>query len=315
MRGYAGERMKAVIPAAGLGLRFLPLTKEQPKEMMPVLHKPTIQYVVEEAIAAGIDDIIIITGRNKRAIEDHFDRSFELEHILDAMGKTDKAEELRQISNMADIHYIRQKSPEGLGDAVYKARKHIGNEPFAVMLGDTINISRTPVIKQLIDVHERTGSSVIAVERVGPEKISDYGIIGGEEIGDRLIRVDQLVEKPAPEEAPSNIGITGRYVLTPAIFECIEKTPPGKNNEIQLTDAIRLLSTKEEVLAYRFEGRRYDIGDMLGWLKATFELALAHPEYSAHLREFIEDLLCLKGGCADYGSLHDITVSLNDNGK
>jgi len=302
--------MKAVIPAAGLGLRFLPLTKEQPKEMIPVLRKPTIQYVVEEAIAAGITDIIIVTGRNKRAIEDHFDRSFELECILENMGRRDGLDEIHRVSNMVDIHYIRQKSPEGLGDAIYRARKHIGEEAFAVMLGDTINISPTPVIGQLMRVHERTGSSIIAVETVIHEKISDYGIVGGETIDERLIRVEKLVEKPSPEEAPSNVGITGRYVLTPAIFECIERTPRGKGNEVQLTDALFLLSKKERLLAYRFEGRRYDIGDVLGWLKTTFELALAHPEYSAQLRPFLEKLLGLESGSVDYGSLEEISRSL-----
>jgi UTP--glucose-1-phosphate uridylyltransferase len=302
--------MKAVIPAAGLGLRFLPLTKEQPKEMIPVLRKPTIQYVVEEAIAAGITDIIIVTGRNKRAIEDHFDRSFELECILENMGRKDSLNEIHRVSNMVDIHYIRQKSPEGLGDAIYRARKHIGEEAFAVMLGDTINISPTPVIGQLMKAYERTGSSIIAVETVAHEKISDYGIVGGEAIDERLIKVEKLVEKPSPEEAPSNVGITGRYVLTPAIFECIERTPRGKGNEVQLTDALFLLSKKERLLAYRFEGRRYDIGDVLGWLKTTFELALAHPEYSAQLRPFLEKLLDLESGSADYGSLTEISRSL-----
>jgi len=283
--------MKAVIPAAGMGLRFLPLTKEQPKEMLPVLDRPTIQYVVEEAIAAGIDDIIIVTGREKRAIEDHFDKSFDLEATLERLGKLEELEEIRRISNMVDIHFIRQKVPRGLGDAVLCARKHVGDEPFAVMLGDTINISDVPVVKQLIEIHEKTGASVVAVEPVSRDKVRDYGIVAGDRIGERLIRVRDMVEKPSPKEAPSNMGITGTYVLSPSIFRCIEMVQPGANGEIQLTDALRLLLADEEVLAYEFIGRRYDIGDKIGWLRTTFELALEHPEYGPALRRFLKDLL------------------------
>ena len=289
--GSAGENMKAIIPAAGMGLRFLPITKELPKEMIPVMEKPTIQYVVEEAIEAGIDDILIITGRNKRAIVDHFDKSFEIESTLERTGKLDKLEEIRRISNMVDIHFIRQKEPRGLGDAILRGRKHVGDEPFAVMLGDTINVSQEPVIGQLMRVHDRTKRSVIAVEEVPREKICDYGIIDGEWIDDRLMRINDLVEKPSLESAPSNIGITGRYVLTPDIFDSLEKTAPGKGNEIQLTDAIRSLNGSEETFAYRFEGRRYDIGDMMGWLKTIIELGLNHPKYASELRELASNIL------------------------
>lgn len=287
--------MKAVIPAAGMGLRFLPLTKEQPKEMIPVLEKPTIQYVVEEAIEAGIDDIIIITGRNKRAIEDHFDKSFEIESMLEKVGRYEMLEEIRRLSNMVDIHYIRQKTPLGLGDAILQARKHIGNEPFAVMLGDTIHVSEEPVIGQLIRVHKRIKGSVVAVEMVPDDKLSDYGIVDAEPIDDRLMLVRDLVEKPSPKEAPSNIGITGRYVLIPEIFDYLKRVEVGWGSELQLTDAIRMMNRDYRTYAYRFEGRRFDIGDMMGWLKAIFELALTNPDYSTYLKPFLKRLLSEEG--------------------
>lgn len=287
--------MKAVIPAAGMGLRFLPLTKEQPKEMIPVLEKPTIQYVVEEAIEAGIDDIIIITGRNKRAIEDHFDKSFEIESMLEKVGRYEMLEEIRRLSNMVDIHYIRQKTPLGLGDAILQARKHIGNEPFAVMLGDTIHVSEEPVIGQLIRVHKRIKGSVVAVEMVPDDKLSDYGIVDAEPIDDRLMLVRDLVEKPSPKEAPSNIGITGRYVLIPEIFDYLKRVEVGWGSELQLTDAIRMMNRDYRTYAYRFEGRRFDIGDMMGWLKAIFELALTNPDYSPYLKPFLKRLLSEEG--------------------
>jgi UTP--glucose-1-phosphate uridylyltransferase len=283
--------MKAVIPAAGWGLRFLPLTKEQPKEMLPVVDKPAIQYVVEEAIAAGIEDIVIITGRHKRSIEDHFDRSYELEALLEKANKTEYLDQVRSVSNMANIHFIRQKEQRGLGDAVLRARQHIGNEAFAVMLGDTINISTVPVVKQLMNVYEEKKRSVIAIEPVPREKIRDYGIISGEQETERLWTINELVEKPSPENAPSNLGITGTYVLTPQIFDCIEDTVPGVNGEVQLTDALRLLRQKETIFGYRFEGRRYDIGDIPGWIKTQFELALMNPTYSKELRPFLEGIL------------------------
>lgn len=287
--------MKAVIPAAGMGVRFLPLTKDMPKEMLPVVHKPTIQYVVEEAVGAGINDVLIITGRGKRSIEDHFDRSIELENVLGNNGRQKELDEIMRIANMATIHYVRQKVPRGLGDAVLLAKQHIGNEPFAVMLGDTINLSDIPVVKQLMDVQARMGGSVIAVEPVAPEKVRDYGIIGGEVITDGLYEIDELVEKPSPEDAPSNLGITGTYVLSPRIFDCLERTPPGRGGEVQLTDALRLLSREESIYGLKFQGRRYDIGDKLGWLKTTMELALDDPELGLPLREHLRSLMASRG--------------------
>jgi UTP--glucose-1-phosphate uridylyltransferase len=286
--------MKAVIPAAGLGVRFLPLTKDQPKEMLPVVHKPTIQYVVEEAVAAGIDDILIITGRGKRSIEDHFDRSIELECALDQNGRRKELAEVMRIANMATIHYVRQKVQRGLGDAVLLARQHIGDEPFAVMLGDTINLSAVPVVRQLMDVRKEMGGSVIAVEPVPRDKVRDYGMIKGARISDRLYEIEDLVEKPSPEDAPSDLGITGTYVLSPRIFDCLERTPPGRGGEVQLTDALRLLSKEERVYGLQFEGRRYDIGDKLGWLKTTMELGLDDPELGPPLREHLRALISQK---------------------
>jgi len=256
-----------------------------------VVDKPTIQYVVEEALAAGITDIVIITGRHKRGIEDHFDRSYELESILERSNKREYLRQVRDISALADIHYIRQKEQRGLGDAVLRAKQHIGREPFAVMLGDTIYRSKVPVVKQLMQVHEKTGRSVIAVEPVPREKVKDYGIISGKEVEKGLFRIDDLVEKPLPELAPSNMAIAGTYLLTPAIFDCLERTPPGLNGEVQLTDALRLLSKQEDIYGWRFEGKRYDIGDMLGWLKTQMELSLRNPLYAEQLRRHMEELL------------------------
>ncbi|KQM10974.1 UTP--glucose-1-phosphate uridylyltransferase [Methanomassiliicoccales archaeon RumEn M1] len=283
--------MKAVIPAAGMGVRFLPLTKDMPKEMLPVVHKPTIQYVVEEAVAAGIEDILIITGRGKRSIEDHFDRSMELENVLGNNGRQKELDEIKRVANMATIHYVRQKVPRGLGDAVLLAKQHVGDEPFAVMLGDTINLSAVPVVRQLMGVQAKMGGSVIAVEPVAREKVRDYGIIKGESISDGLYEIEELVEKPAPEDAPSNLGITGTYVLSPRIFDCLERTPPGRGGEVQLTDALRLLSQEEKVYGLQFQGRRYDIGDKLGWLKTTMELALDDPELGPPLQEHLRALM------------------------
>lgn len=291
MMEYVGDHMKAVIPAAGMGLRFLPLTKEQPKEMLPVVDKPTIQYVVEEAIGAGIEDILIITGRNKTMIEDHFDCSYGLEGILERQNKKEYLEIVRSISNLANIHYIRQKEQRGLGDAIHKSKKFIGNEPFAVMLGDTVNISKVPIVRQLMDLHEKYKCSIIAVEPVTREKVKDYGIIGYSPISERVFDIEELVEKPLPENAPSNMGITGTYILTPRIFECIERTKPGHNGEIQLTDAMQLLLKEERIIAYQFEGRRYDIGDMMGWLKTNIELSLNHPVYGEELRRHTRNIL------------------------
>jgi len=282
--------MKAVIPAAGWGVRFLPLTKEQPKEMLPVIDKPVIQYVVEEAVAAGIKDIIIVTGRHKRTIEDHFDRSFELESILRNGNRKALLDSISGLHELADLHYIRQHEQRGLGDAVYRARHHVGNEPFAVMLGDTIHVSEVPVVRQLMQVHARTGRTVIAAERVPREKVKDYGVLDAVRVEDRLYNIKDLVEKPRPEEAPSDLCIAGTYVLTPGIFECLERTEPGYNGEVQLTDALRLLREKEGVLAWEFVGKRYDIGDIPGWLSAQMELALKHPVYGERLRERIREL-------------------------
>lgn len=283
--------MKAVIPAAGFGVRFLPLTKDQPKEMLPVVHKPTIQYVVEEAVAAGITDILVITGRGKRSLEDHFDRSLDLEMLLERQGRTAELDMVQKISNMADIHFIRQKVPRGLGDAIYLARRHVGNEPFVVMLGDNIHRSKVPVVKQLMDAHEQVGGSVISVEAVPPEKLKDYGNIKTKKVSDRLYQVLDLIEKPRPEEVMSNFGITGTYVLSPKIFECLERTAPGRGGEIQLTDALRYLNDAESIYGYVFEGMRYDVGDKPGWLKATFDLALADPELGPQLRPYVAELM------------------------
>ena len=274
---------KAVIPAAGLGTRFLPVTKSMPKEMLPIIDKPIIQFAIEEAIAAGIEDIIIITGRGKRAIEDFFDSSPELENHLSQNKKYALLKEVKDISSLVDIHYIRQKEPKGLGDAVLKAEKHIGDEPFAVLLGDDIIMGDTPCIKQLMDVYQKYDGSVIAVEEV--KEVSKYGIIKirDKEMDKSVYRIEDIIEKPSLEEAPSKIGTVGRYIFTPEIFPCIKKTPLGKGNEIQLTDAIKMLIEKENVYAYAFRGKRYDAGDKLGYVKAIIDSALE----SEYLREEI----------------------------
>ena len=285
--------MKAVIPAAGLGTRFLPATKAQPKEMLPIVDKPTIQFVVEEAINSGIDDILIITGRGKRAIEDHFDRSFELEEALKEQGKTDLLKEVVDISELADIHYLRQKERKGLGHAIYCARNHVGDEPFAVLLGDTIVESEIPCTKQLMNFYQKYEGSMIAVEEVQEEKISSYGIINPEVIDDNdnnVYLVKNLVEKPKVEEAPSNLGIIGRYILTPAIFDILEKTKPGKGNEIQLTDALNTLRKKKKVYACKFSGKRYDIGNKLDYLKTCIEYGLENREIGEKLWEYLRNL-------------------------
>ena len=284
---------KAVIPAAGLGTRFLPVTKSMPKEMLPLIDKPIIQIVVEEAIASGIDDILIITGRGKKAIEDFFDTSPELENHLFRNGKYKLLKELKDISALVDIHYIRQKEPKGLGDAVLKAEKHVGDEPFAVLLGDDILKGDVPCIKQLIDVYQRYGnsSSVIAVEEV--KEVNKYGIIKGEEVGNSVYHVEDIIEKPSEQEAPSNIGAVGRYVLTPEIFSCIKETPVGKGNEIQLTDAIRMLIKKEEtdVYAYKFKSKRYDAGDKIGYVKAIIDFALEREDLREEIKRYLRGIV------------------------
>ena len=267
--------MKAVIPAAGLGTRFLPATKAQPKEMLPVFNKPTIQYVLEEAVNSGIDDILIITGKGKRSIEDHFDRSFELEYHLNEKGKYQYLEEVQSITDMADIYYVRQKRQKGLGDAVSCAKKHIGDEPFAVLLGDTITYSQTPCIKQLLNVYNKYGGSTIAIEELPEHKIERYGIVDGSCIENNIYKVDNLVEKPKLEDAPSNLGITGRYILTPDIFDQLDEIDAGVGGEIQLTDAI---NNQENVYATTFEGTIYDIGNTIEWLKSSIDMALTHDD-------------------------------------
>ena len=279
---------KAIIPAAGLGTRFLPATKAQPKEMLPIVDKPTIQFIIEEAIASGIEEILIITGRNKKCIEDHFDKSIELEMELEKSGKSDLLELVRDISDMVDIHYIRQKEPKGLGHAIYCAKTFVGSEPFAVMLGDDVVDSKVPCLKQLIDCYSEYNTSILGVQKVPEDQVNKYGIINGRFIEDRVYKVNDLVEKPSPEEAPSNIAILGRYIITPEIFKHIENTKPGKGGEIQLTDALKSLITQEVMYAYEFDGKRYDVGDKLGILQATFEYALKKPELRDNFVKYLE---------------------------
>ena len=286
---------KAVLPAAGLGTRFLPATKAQPKEMLPVVDKPLIQYVVEECIASGIESIIIVTGRGKNAIEDHFDSSPELERFLESKGKTDQAALVRDISNMVHFSYTRQKDPLGLGHAVLIARELVGDEPFAVLLGDVIIPGPRPATRELIEIYEATGIGAIAVEAVPQEKTYLYGVIDGEPAqqtkwGDHLLRVRDLVEKPSPEEAPSNLAVTGRYVLPPEIFDCLARTKAGRGGEIQLTDGLRLLAQETGLLALTYEGKSYDAGDKLGFLKATVEIALENAEFGEEFRAYLRAL-------------------------
>ncbi len=284
---------KAIIPAAGLGTRFLPATKAQPKEMLPIVDKPTIQYIIEEAIESGIEDIIVVTGRGKRAIEDHFDKSFELEETLEKKNKMQLLEEVQAISSMTNIHYIRQKEPNGLGHAIWCARKFVGNEPFAVLLGDDIVQSNTPCLKQLIDVYDRYHSSVVGVQTVPDQDVSKYGIVApkGAEIEPKVIHAETLVEKPSKEEAPSNYAIMGRYVLRPEIFDILENLPPGAGNEIQLTDAIKVLNQQQVVLAYNFDGVRYDVGDKFGFIKATIDFALQREDLSEDVSDYLKEVI------------------------
>lgn len=282
---------KAVIPAAGLGTRFLPATKAQPKEMLPIIDTPTIQYVVQEAIDSGIDDILIISGKGKRAIEDHFDRNIELELLLE--GKEDKVmyNEILRISDMANIHFVRQKELNGLGGAIYYARLHTADEPFAVLLGDTLIDSVIPVTQQLIDIYEQYRQTIIGVEIVPMKKVFRYGIIGGKTISDNIWDVEELIEKPSVKKSPSNLAIAGRYILTPEIFKAIDQTQKDKNNEIQLTDALRILLKREKIVSYTIEGKRYDIGNKLDYLKTTVEFALKRKEFSEPFRKFLNDVL------------------------
>jgi UTP--glucose-1-phosphate uridylyltransferase len=286
---------KAVFPAAGMGTRFLPATKAQPKETLPIVDKPIIQYGVEEALDSGVENIIVVTGRGKAAIEDHFDKSFELEHELEARGKTEDLELVRRISDLARISYIRQKEPLGLGHAVGVTRELVGDEPFAVVLADDVIRAETPCLRQLLNIHDYFGAAVLAVMEVPRESISAYGVVDATPVEfagatDRLFRVNDLVEKPSPEKAPSNLAIIGRYVMPPEIFEAIETTQPGRGGEIQLTDAIRNLIRTAPVYAFRFEGKRHDAGDKLGFLKATVEFALDRADLGAEFREYLKSL-------------------------
>jgi len=286
---------KAVLPAAGLGTRFLPATKAQPKEMLNVVDKPQIQYVVEECVASGIEHIIIVTGKGKNSIEDHFDYNPTLERYLEEKGRPDQAEMVRHISDMVQVSYTRQKEPLGLGHAVLVAKDLVGDEPFAVLLGDVLIPGENPATKQLIKVYEATGIGAIAVEEVPREKTHLYGIVGGEAapqgpFGERLLRICELIEKPKPEEAPSNLSITGRYVLPPAIFDCLERTKPGAGGEIQLTDAMKILAKEQGLWAYIYEGISYDAGDKLGFLIATVELALQNKSLGGPFRNYLKNL-------------------------
>lgn len=282
---------KAVIPAAGLGTRFLPATKATPKEMLPIVDKPTIQYIIEEALASGIEDILIITGRSKRAIEDHFDRSIELELNLEAGGKISELEMVKKISDIR-IHYIRQKEPRGLGHAILCAQQFIGDEPFAVLLGDDVVDSEVPALKQLIDVYDRTGASVLGVQEVPEDKVSAYGIVASAPTEEeRTFTVSDMVEKPKISEAPSRLAVLGRYVINPEIFPILEKTKPGRGNEIQLTDALKVLAKEQTMYAYNFAGRRYDVGDKQGFLEATVEMALKRDDLRDKFLAYLQDIV------------------------
>jgi UTP--glucose-1-phosphate uridylyltransferase len=282
---------KGVFPAAGLGTRFLPATKAQPKEMLPLVDKPTIQYVVEEAVASGLSEIVIVTGRNKRAIEDHFDAAFELEYYLNDRGKVEELAQIKTISELASVSYVRQKEPLGLGHAILCARSLVGDEPFGVFLGDDIiGGTDVPCMRQLLDVFERYNGPVLAITRVDREQIHQYGVIAGRNIGGNVWEIDDLVEKPRAQDAPSDLAIIGRYVLTPDLFPILAETAADKRGEIQLTDALRALRNKRPMYAVAFEGKRYDTGDKLGFLKATVEFALARPDLSDAFRTYLRSL-------------------------
>lgn len=292
------EVKKAIIPAAGLGTRFLPASKAQPKEMLPIVDKPTIQYIVEEAVASGIDDILIVSGRGKRAIEDHFDKSFELEEVLEQKGKQEELEMIRHISNLANIYYIRQKEPRGLGHAIWCARKFIGNDPFAVLLGDDIVESSKPCLAQLIEIFHQVQSPIVGVQVVDWEEVSKYGIIvpdsEAEEQKQNVMEVLKMMEKPAREEAPSNYAIMGRYILTADIFDILEHQQPGAGGEIQLTDAINALNAFRPVYAYAFEGNRYDVGNKFGFIKATLDFALRRKDLRDEVMDYIKYIVQLE---------------------
>jgi UTP--glucose-1-phosphate uridylyltransferase len=287
---------KAIIPAAGLGTRFLPVTKALPKEMLPIVDKPAIQYIVEEAVASGIEDIIIVSGRGKRSIEDHFDKSYELEETLTKKNKMDQLEEVEAISALANIHYIRQKEPKGLGDAIYCARTFVNNEPFAVLLGDDIVQSKEPCLKQLMDIFNYYQSSVVGVQPVEDEEIPSYGIIEpkNSSVEGQVIPIEKLVEKPMIDEAPSNLAIMGRYILRPEIIPILKDLPPGSGGEIQLTDAINILNQTQSVLAYWFKGHRYDIGSKMGLLKANIDLSLRRPDLRKEMLQYLKKIISIE---------------------
>ena len=281
---------KAVILAAGHGTRLLPATKAQPKETLPLIDKPIIQYAVEEAAASGLEQVIIVTSAGKRAVEDHFDRSLELEQALEAKGDHQRLEEMRRISDLADIAYVRQQEQRGIGDAVLTVRSWVRDEPFVLFFPDDVIVSEVPAARQLIDVFQAHGGSVLAVEEVPPQEVKSYGIVGGEPVGEGVYQVRELVEKPEPDEAPSNLGIVGRYVLTPEIFEVLTRTPPGVGGEVQITDGLALLLRDQPMFAYRFQGRRYDTGRPLGLLQASVELALQRPDMATEFRRYLRGL-------------------------
>lgn len=282
---------KAIITAAGWGTRFLPITKAQPKEMLPLVDKPLIQYAVEEAVNSGIEQVILITAMGKQAIEDYFDRSFELEYILEQKGDVRRLQEIRELSDLVNVCYIRQKEQLGLGHAILTAKDIVGREPFAVLLPDDIVDSKVPVLKQMVEVYEQYKTNVVAVDRVGSQDTTEYGIIEPKKISSHIYQVLSLAEKPEPAQALSNLGVVGRYILMPQIFDVLEATPLGKNQEIQLTDALQLLLRQQAILAYEFEGVRYDTGTPLGWLEAIIAFALKHPDIGQKLREYLRQLL------------------------
>lgn len=281
---------KAIIPAAGLGTRFLPATKAQPKEMLPIVDKPTIQYIIEEAVASGIEDIIVVTGRNKRSIEDHFDRSIELELELERSGKSEMLQMVREISEMANLHYIRQKEPRGLGHAILAASHFIGDEPFAVLLGDDVVISQKPCLGQMMEVYNEYQTSILGVQTVAHDQVNKYGIIDGHMVDARIFKVDDMVEKPDQDEAPTDVAVLGRYIITPQIFPLLETQDAGKGGEIQLTDALRRLAKEQPVYAYDFKGHRYDVGTKNGFIQANIEFALRDAALKDEMKQYLNAL-------------------------
>jgi UTP--glucose-1-phosphate uridylyltransferase len=282
---------KAIIPAAGMGTRFLPATKAQPKEMLPIVDTPTIQYIIKEAVDSGIEDIIVVTGRGKRAIEDHFDKSYELEDMLSKKGEEELLNQVKEISKLGNIHYIRQKEPKGLGHAIYCAKSFIGNEPFAVLLGDDIVDSEVPCLKQMINIYNLYKTTIVGVQHVPEDDVSKYGIVDCKHVEDRVYKVRDMVEKPDKESAPSNIAILGRYIITPRVFEFLENAVPGKGGEIQLTDALKGLISVEALYAYDFVGKRYDVGNKLGFLQATVEFALKRDDIRERFQQYLMDIV------------------------